>query len=632
MDKAERKKTGLRLPLILILSGILILSLFFGNDISLFFTAPKPFVQKFFLGFRDDRGEIKFFIREMEGDWIVEESALLLPPMGKGRLVISFTKDPDLKTSFLLYPSQVKKSSAELFADVDGTGMRSIPLKGKKILAPGLFGKRESRLILKAEVKGGNAPVMLLQGMEQILETKQALSLVPFPALLALFFLPIVLYYGLFRKSCPLLSFLVFFFSVCLAKIFSSSFLPLFLFSAFWFLSLVSVLLWRDRESKPAILGFLMILILVILGFYLRWPKLVENVGYPLDPDAQGFLTIAQKEKGLFQTSCDFAPYIREPFFIWFIRSTFLIVGNRTDTALRFLTVILSLCVIPATYYAGKRWFDSFPAFLAALFSTVNPYFVSMSVRGLRMELSILSVLLLLTCLAQLSEKDKWSAVRLGIAAGVCALIRITSLSFAIPLTLYFGFRNKMKPLSLALSLGIPFILISPHLYFNYKARGDPLFSSNIHAQYYRNREFAGKPGFPALDEVAKDPYAGEKISMREYLFSLHSVPQVLQKTFKGLGNIFLRSYVRGGLFGYNKIFFLFYLFGCAVTLFSRRWEWLMIAVILEIPSAFLASMGLDWRLALHISPLIYLFTGNGIRFLLVKFLLFRYIKSVERG
>ena len=632
MDKPERKKTGLFPPLILILSGILIFALFFGNDISLFFTSPKPLVQKIFLGFRDDSGKIKYFIREMEGDWIVEKGALLLSPCGKGRLVISFTKDPDLKTSFLLYPSQVKKSSAELFADVDGTGLRRIPLKGKKILVPGLFGKKESRLILSAQTKEGSAPVMLVRDLEQILETRQALTLVSFPALLALFFLPIVLYYGLFRKSCPVLSLLVFIFSACLTKIFSGSFLPLFLFLVFWFLSLLSVLLWRDRESKHAILGFLMILLLVILGFYLRWPQLVEKAGHPLDPDAQGFLAIAQNERGLFQTSCNIAPYIREPFFIWFIRATFLIAGNRTDSALRFLTLLLSLCVIPATYYAGKQWFDAFPAFLAAFFSAVNPYFVSMSVRGLRMELSILSVLLLLTCLARLSEKDKWSPVRLGFAAGVCALIRITTLSFTIPLTLYFGFKNKSKPLSLALSLIIPFILVSPHLYFNYKAQGDPLFSSNIHARYYRNREFAGKPGFPTQDEAAKDPYAGKKISMREYLLGLHSLAQVFQKTFKGLVNIFLRSYVRGGLLGYSKIFFLFYLFGCGVTLFSRRWEWLMIAVILEAPSAFLASLGLDWRLALHISPLIYLFTGNGIWFILKKFRVYRKEKSVEGG
>jgi len=468
--------------------------------------------------------------------------------------------------------------------------------------------------------------------VEQILETKQALALVPFPALLALFFLPFVMYYGLFRKSCLVLSLLVFFFSACLAKILSSSFLPLFLFLAFWFLSFLSVLLWRDRERKPAALGFLLILLLVIFGFYLRWPQLVEKVGHPLDPDAQGFLTIAQTGKGLFQTSCDIAPYIREPFFIWFIRSTFFIVGDRTDTALRFLTVILSLCVIPAVYYAGKRWFDSFPALLASFFCAVNPYFVSMSVRGLRMELYILSILLLLTCLVQLSEKDKWSAVRLGIAAGVCALIRVTSLSFTIPLTLYFGFRNKMKPLSLALSLAIPFILISPHLYFNYKAQGDPFFSSNIHARYYRNKEFAGRPGFPTQDQVAKDPYTGEKIDMMEYLFSLHSLPDVLKRSVQGLINIFLRSYVRGGLLDYNKIFFLFYLFGCAVTLFSRRWEWLMVAVILEAPSAFLASLGLDWRLVLHASPLLYLFTANGIWFLLKKFCIFRNNKSAERG
>jgi hypothetical protein len=54
-------------------------------------------------------------------------------------------------------------------------------------------------------------------------------------------------------------------------------------------------------------------------------------------------------------------------------------------------------------------------------------------------------------------------------------------------------------------------------------------------------------------------------------------------------------------------------------TLLSKKWEWVMAALILEAPSAFLASLELDWRLALHAAPLLYFFMADGIFFILLK-------------
>lgn len=612
--------------LVLFLAGLLVVLLFYGRDIALFFRAPKPLVEKMGLFFHHDREKMQALGHKLEGDWILRPGELSLPPGKEGRFVARFMKKETSRPRVLLYTFRAPKG-ASLIASINDEQKKTVPLNGRRFILEGKPGERFTHVEITANAPPGDKPVVFLKGIDHFAYRTDARKITPFPVLLFILFFPLLCFLpaggsrkdfiaALFLPLIMALLDLLFHLSSPTVTITFFVIICWFLYSDF--LKRKKGFRWKGEYDAVLIMAFM------LLALTMRWPGLVESVGHRLDPDAAGYLEIAREGKGLFQTSCDKAPYIREPLFIWTVRAAFL-SGSRDDTAIRFLSMVLSVLMIPTVFLTGRRWFGRVPALLAALACSLNPYFVSMSVRGLRMELYIICVLVFLYSLEWLKEKDAWSGVRSGAAAGACVLARITSLSFTIPLTLYFGIRNKTRPLNLAIAIVVPFVMIAPHLVFNWRNTGDPMFSSNIHARFYRNREFAGQPGFPTKEEAAKDPYTGQSLSTLSYIFRLHSIPEVVSITSRGVFNIF-GKYTLYGLLGGSKILFLFYVFGFLATLFSRRWEWVLAALILEAPSAFLAGQGLDWRLTFHAAPLLYLFTGNGIVILfgLIKKRLFR--------
>lgn len=590
MPDTGGKKRGYHIiQITLFLAPILLMIFLLGREITFFFRADKPLVSRYAPPLSNNRTEMAKFGGIVEGEWLFKERSMSLSPGEKGRLILTLNKDKTSIPVFRLHTNRISGSKVSLLVALDGGSPKKVSLNGGILQIKGDHGKTKSKIELIVETPEGAAPSLLLRDLEFLQYSLDARRLSSVTGLLVVF----LLFY-------------------------------------------IFILIFASRKFKIFATGnppiFLLVIVFMALGFYFRWAHLIERVGHPLDPDAKGYLAISLQGKGLFQTVSDNPPYIREPLFIWFIRSAFLIFGDKTDAALRFLTVLLSVCVIPATYFAGRRLFGNFPAIPASLFCALNPYFIDMSARGLRMELYILCVLLFLVTLDRLGEKDPWKGVRCGLAGGICALTRLTSLSFTIPLTFYFAIRKKANPAAIVFSLVIPFIMIFPHIRFNYAAKGDPFFSSNIHARFYRNREFAGEPGFLTSVQVKADPYGGEPISTFEYIFGLHSFPQVISGTLKGLFRIFFGGYVRGGLLGGWKIFFLIYIFGFLKTLFSKKWEWVMAAVILEAPSAFLASLGLDWRLTLHAAPLLYFFMADGIFFILFKTGIMKKVKQAKGG
>jgi dolichyl-phosphate-mannose-protein mannosyltransferase len=626
LNRINTKSRLLAVSFILIVDLFMII-LFFRGDIRYFFQSDKPLVTKYGPIYSPDIQELQKGGYEIDGNWILRGSSLSLPPGNNGRFVISLNKDKESIPIFRLFTKDVKERCSLLFASFPGEQKIKVPLNGDIFELRGNAGSKVSRLEITAKTGASEESVIFFKNIEHILITKEAQKIFPFPAILALFLSPFVLF------ICLRLSFwrrvystFVFFFTaafLCSVNKDIAHLMPI-----IFYLLIALILVWnfvKYKTLEKEKLFILLIFFFIVLGFSLRWPVLVENAGHKLDPDAFGYLSISQNNKGLFKTSIEIAPYIREPLFIWFIRASFVLFGINTDTVLRFLTVILSIFVIPAVFFAGKRWFGAGRALLASFFCTVNPYFIFMSTRGLRLELYLLCVLLFLTSLDWLRKKDLWGGFYVGLASGICLLARITSFSFTIPLTLFFCILRKAKFYNILIALMLSLILITPHLIFNYQTTGDAMFSSNIHAKFYRNREFAGEPGFPGKEEVIKDPYCGDPISSFKYIFGLHSTFEVARITLRGLFRIFLGKIAFRGLFGGSRLFFLFYLFGLGITLFSRQWKWVMVAVILNAPSTFLAGMHLDLRLTLHVAPLLYLFTANGIFFLCKK------IKSVNQ-
>jgi hypothetical protein len=55
---------------------------------------------------------------------------------------------------------------------------------------------------------------------------------------------------------------------------------------------------------------------------------------------------------------------------------------------------------------------------------------------------------------------------------------------------------------------------------------------------FFRNAEFAGKPGFPTLEEVKADSLAGKQISWFEYFTQVLTPEQSVRRTLDGLTTI----------------------------------------------------------------------------------------------
>jgi len=442
-------------------------------------------------------------------------------------------------------------------------------------------------------------------------------GIAPLSLLLALGFTPFVLRRTGWTAGRPWLDIATLFVAGGLARLwpfFADSYLLLFVLLCLC----AFIRLFINEKRSGAVQDCLVPLVMLMLvwGAGLRWQAHLDNMGCPLDPDARGFLAIALSGGGPFNTVCDIAPYVREPLFVWVVRTAFLIMPPG-EQSLRLVTMLLSLGVIAAVYPAGKRWFGRVPALGAACLCAWNPYFVLMSMRGLRFELYILSILAFLWSLEYFGRRGEWGGVRVGAAAAACVLARITSFSLTIPLTLLYFFLRKGMARELIPALIIPFLFLAPHLHFNWRYSGDPMFTSNIHAKFYRNLEFAGQPGYPTLEEVTAHPYTGEPVTTVQYIFGHHTLGELFTMGTRGLWLVFLRGYTTGGLFNYHKVLFLVYLAGVACVLFTKKREWLLVVLLLQGPSVVLAPLGMDWRLALHTGPLMYLIGCYGVTRLL---------------
>jgi hypothetical protein len=80
-------------------------------------------------------------------------------------------------------------------------------------------------------------------------------------------------------------------------------------------------------------------------------------------------------------------------------------------------------------------------------------------------------------------------------------------------------------------------LMFSPHLYGLYKVHGDPSWPSYGYARWNANVEFQdrlGTAGFPSAEEFGKSLYAGPRITYREYVFGMHSIPKLLYGHIKG--------------------------------------------------------------------------------------------------
>ncbi len=363
--------------------------------------------------------------------------------------------------------------------------------------------------------------------------------------------------------------------------------------------------------------------LILSVGFYIRYSNFDWVIYTPLDPDAVGYRTYADRmnllsENGFY--SGNFGE--REPFFLLVTKIFFQIFGS-SDTHLRLLSLLLSLGVIYLVYKQAVDLFGLGWGLVACSAIALNLPLARESGRGLRLELEM--VLLLLFCQVAFVRKEQAPFRRfflMGLLGGFIVLTRASHLPGLVLLMLYSAWRHRRQVHRVALmgSLAILLmvLLFTPHKYGIYKRHGDPFWDTHMYARWYANWEFVGRPGFPSVAELMQDGYVGPKLTYAQYLFQLHTPVEVIIGTLRGFVKIAARMDVVGfttlvpalgsfrSLRSIDHFVTALGVLGLFVALCSAEFRWLPVGFVsLTFPASFLFDRGLfeAYRLTMHAFP-----------------------------
>ncbi|NLD61893.1 hypothetical protein GX645_05510 [Candidatus Sumerlaeota bacterium] len=262
------------------------------------------------------------------------------------------------------------------------------------------------------------------------------------------------------------------------------------------------------------------------------------TLGHTFDPDAIGYWSIAQR--------CSyFATEKREPLYIWMVKFVQLFPLSQ-DVAMRSLSVLAGMICTVLIIYASWRWFGLLAAWIAGITYALSPAMVFTAVRGLREEWIIaLFLWIAIEYVATWGKPYSWrTALRLGIPLGLSCLLRLfTCIYVPIILVVHIAwalYRNRQPAKQWMPAVGLVFLIswipLSPYLIYSHKEYGNMFYVSQLGARFYANLEFAGKlPGFPSVEEVRQNGYAGKPITMTEYIFKYHTLPEVLNRFYQGI-------------------------------------------------------------------------------------------------
>ena len=293
------------------------------------------------------------------------------------------------------------------------------------------------------------------------------------------------------------------------------------------------------------------IILAVMIGFVLRWQLFDIARGLPADPDAASYFAFARNftwfspDHGFYSGNFN----EREPLHIAAL-SLWLHLWGPNVPAMKLYTVCVSTLLILTSglfiWTLSGRWFLGVAA---SWIITVNPAWIDESVRGLRLE--SISLLLLTVLSVWIWTKGWLGALLMGVLSGCMALVQSTAIGIVLPLigfgwliNVYRDWRRQprlsptqWKWFHLAAASMVASLLYVPHLYGIYVVHGDLSWPSYGYARWNANIEFPqriGTAGFPSREEFQQDTYAGPRITYAEYLFGLHTIPQLLYGQLKG--------------------------------------------------------------------------------------------------
>jgi hypothetical protein len=316
--------------------------------------------------------------------------------------------------------------------------------------------------------------------------------------------------------------------------------------------SLVTIALIRRRPNALPVA--LAMGVVVAIATYARITALMA-VRLPLAPDAIGYRAYADSfqwwplfDHGIF--SGNFKE--REPFFPMVVHAYFQVLGS-SDFHLLVVSATLSVAVVVLSVVAARRRLKFWPAALGVgLLLAVSVPLIQESVRGLRLELEMVVLLLLYIALDRgPARRPVLDAVIVG-ALGAAMVLTRTEFIPVFGAAVAISFLARYRPLPRAVGLVTLAVIImagaaAAHRIGLYEHQQDAFFDTAGYTRWLANvehfayhRPLSHPELFPTFADYQKfGPFAGPKISTTQYFFVIHSPQEFVRDSLAGARKIF---------------------------------------------------------------------------------------------
>lgn len=339
-----------------------------------------------------------------------------------------------------------------------------------------------------------------------------------------------------------------------------------------------------------------------------------------LYPDVQTYRVIANGMRHLYDTG------IREPVWIWTVK-VFLVLFGDSDATFRFLGLILFLVTGYFLYRLVRETFDDrYVALLTLAFFSWNEFLLSIALNGLRDNLFTLAVVGLAYFTFSKSSKMHPRIRILGLNLFYILAVgtRVTSM-FSLGVIMFYAFwRNRLRYRTILVTPLLVAVVIGPYLAYSAFEFGDPMYSANVHAVWWRNYEFVvlkgtGCDGCPTPEEFRANPYSGKPTTMTHYIFGMHSAKELIIGNLKGLKELYFSpSRVFANMLGVSPdsnallTVMIVYALGIVVLAFkNERWLLLVPVIVTNLLAFFVFIM--PYRLYSHNAPFMSIFAAQGL-------------------
>lgn len=405
----------------------------------------------------------------------------------------------------------------------------------------------------------------------------------------------------------------------------------------------IGVFIWqhvqraRNRQTAACIPDWIALAAVLCIVFGNRWQWLCAIQESPLQPDAVTYQASAANMSWPYDTGR------REPFHInllWLFSS----ITAWGPFNVRLLTVIVSVAEGMILWLLGREFLHRAMLPVLLLLYAANPLLALNAPMGLREEeLPTGAMLFLLGLLGARKERHGARYHALAVAgAVVCMLTRLNSLSLVVPMYAVWAWACRWPLRRIVAAGAILAGFAAPHLIYSKVKFGDWLSSNNQYGTWWRNAEFAGRPGFVTREEFQKNGYAGEPVSLSHYLFKMHRPVDITTATLYGLWRNSFGDTTRNELLKLDWRVRVDDFLSPVPVMGSPRWfEWTLFAaflvglfrlakisygwlllgsiLLLQLPIAFVSGWLLSGgagRLAINFVPLMLIAAAAGLQFM----------------